>query len=250
MTRVGWLVDHASHTGGAELTQAEFRAAAPDTVEIIDCRPGEVRSDCDLWVIQNCVTYTSDDLAQIDGPVVKYWHDVGPHVQPGVRQWLDKRAIEICCSPIQAEYMGLTDAAFIPPPVDLSRFEAAAAQVNGDRKGSVSVGSWRNFGKAPHKAAEWAQANGETIDFYGDGVFRPQGSEGVPYDQMPELLARYERFVFLPRVLEPFGRLVIEAWASGCQVITNNLVGAKYWIENNPEAIETAANDFWGLTLR
>ena len=246
--RVGWLVDHASHTGGAELTQAEFRAAAPDTVEIIDCRPGEIHG-CDLYVVQNCVQYTADDIKACRGAIVKYWHDVGPHLQPGVMDALAP-ATHICCSPIQADYMGLTDAVFIPPPVDLSRFDAAAAQVNGDRKGSVSVGSWRNFGKAPHKAAEWAKANGETIDFYGDGVFRPHGSEGVPYDRMPGLLARYERFVFLPMVLEPFGRLVVEAWASGCECIVNGLVGARYWIEKNPEGLETAAHDFWAARAR
>jgi hypothetical protein len=79
------IVDQASHVGGAELTQAEFRDAAPDTVEVVDC-PVDEFHDCDLYVVQNCVTYPVDYLEQIgDRPVVKYWHDVGPHVQPGVR---------------------------------------------------------------------------------------------------------------------------------------------------------------------
>jgi hypothetical protein len=245
--RVGWLVDHAGMIGGAELTQQEFRDAAPDQVDIIDCRPGEIEN-CDLYVVQNCVQYDADDINKVTRkPTVKYWHDVGPHLKPGVMDAL-KPARHICCSPIQAEHMGIT-ATYIPPPVDLSRFEAAAANMNGGRSGTVSVGSWRNYGKAAHKAAEWAQANGASIDFFGDGMFRPQGSEGVPYDQMPELLARYERFVFLPMVLEPFGRLVVEAWAAGCEVITNNLAGARYWIEHDPDAIDTAAADFWALVL-
>jgi glycosyltransferase involved in cell wall biosynthesis len=66
---------------------------------------------------------------------------------------------------------------------------------------------------------------------------------------MPALLARYETFVFLPTVIEPFGRLVAEAWAAGCRIVTNDLVGAKYWIQNDPDAIETAAEDFWKLVL-
>jgi len=251
--RVGWLVDNADMTGGAELTQDEFRAAAPDGVEIVDVRPGETQGYglCDRYVIQNCVQYTAEDVRRLEGvPVTKYWHDVGPHLQPGVREWLDEHATYICCSPAQAEYMGLDGVRCIPPPVDLTRFEQAAASVNGNRQGVVSVGSWRNFGKAPHKVAEWAQANNITkVDFYGGGVAAPQGSEQVPYEEMPALLARYETFVFLPTVIEPFSRTVVEAWAAGCEVVTNGLVGAKYWIEEDPGAMDTAAADFWNVVL-
>lgn len=260
MTRVGWLVDVGATVGGAELTQAEFRAAAPDGVEIIDCYgdvevpgarmpDGNSWPDCDRYVIHNCVTYSAEALQVIgDTPAVKYWHDVGPHLQPGVRDLLDSNARPICCSPVQAEYMGLNGAECIPPPVDLKRFEEAAASVNGNRAGQVSIGSWRNYGKAAHKVAEWAQKNG-AVDFYGDGPFAPTGSRPVPYDEMPGLLARYDRFVFLPMVLEPFGRLVAEAWAAGCEIVTNGLVGATYWITERPEAIETAAEDFWKAVL-
>jgi glycosyltransferase involved in cell wall biosynthesis len=246
--RVGWLVDEGATVGGAELTQAEFRDAAPEHVEIVDCPPGGVVTDLDLYVIQNCVLYTTGDLEPIaDKPRVKYWHDVGPHLQPGVKDSLAD-AKQLCCSPIQAEFMNLKDAICIPPPVDLSRFEQAAEKVNGNRKGAVSVASWRNYGKAPHKIGEWASQNGG-IDVYGGGIFAPPGAQEVAYDHMPALLARYETFVFLPIVLEPFGRLVAEAWAAGCEVVTNNLVGARYWIENDPDAIESAADDFWREVL-
>jgi glycosyltransferase involved in cell wall biosynthesis len=244
---VGWLVDEAGYVGGAERTQAEFRAAAPDGVEIVDCPPGATK-DCDAYVIHNCVTYEAENLELLEGArVVKFWHDVGPHLQPGVREWLDKWATAICCSPVQAEYMGLQDAVLIPPAVDLAPFERAAASVNGDRKGAVSVGAWRNYGKAPHKAAEWAQGNG--IDFYGSGPFAPHGSQEIAYEGMPALLARYETFVHLPVVIEPFGRAVVEAWAAGCEIVTNGLVGARYWIEEKPEALDTAAEDFWKVVL-
>lgn len=245
--RIGWLADHAEVLGGAELTQAEFRAAAPDGVTIVDCPPGAVDPDCGRYVVQNCVLYTADDLAVIDGkPTVKYHHDVGPHLQPEVKTWLSRHAVQVCCSPVQADYMGIA-AQCIPPPVDLARFEAAAEAADG-RKGAVCVGSWRNFGKAPHRAAEWAAGNGG-IDFFGGGPFAPHGSLEVAYDGMPALLASYRTFVYLPTVIEPFGRVVAEAWAAGCEIVTNNLVGAKWWIENDPEALETAAEDFWQLVL-
>ena len=35
--RVGWIADDPGYVGGAELTQAEFRAAAPEGVEVVDC---------------------------------------------------------------------------------------------------------------------------------------------------------------------------------------------------------------------
>lgn len=247
--RVGWLVDQAGNPGGAELTQDEFRQAAPEGVEIVDCPAGEVASDCDRYVIHNCVQYTVEDLAAVTGkPAVKFWHDVGPWLQDGVRDWLYTQAQAVCCSPLQADYMGLQDAKLIPPPVDLARFVAAGAKSNGNRKGSVCIGSWRNYGKAPHKAAEWAAGNGG-IDFYGGGPLAPPGSEELAYDQMPAVLAKYQTFVFLPSVLEPFGRVVAEAWAAGCELVVNGLVGAGYWIEENPDAITTAAEDFWTVVL-
>jgi len=62
-------------------------------------------------------------------------------------------------------------------------------------------------------------------------------------------MARYQTFVFLPTVIEPFGRTVAEAWAAGCEIVTNGLVGARYWLEENPDALDTAAEDFWGVVL-
>jgi hypothetical protein len=249
MTRVGWLADSGGIVGGAELTTAEFRAAVPDGVEIVDCPHGAVIEGLDRYVIQNCVMYERDELECIAGEhITKFWHDVGPHVQVGVHDWLATNANPICCSPLQADFMGLEGVPYIPPPVDLSRFEEAAARQNGNRKGSVSVGSWRNYGKAPHRVAEWGAQNGG-VDFYGGGMFAPGASREIPYESMPELLASYERFVFLPSVLEPFGRVVAEAWAAGCEIVTNDLVGAKWWITKRPEAIETAAEDFWRVVL-
>jgi hypothetical protein len=246
--RIGWLVDDPEHPGGAELTQAEFRAAAPDGVEIIDCPPGKIDYyGCDRYVIQNCMRYSADELKALTGfPIIKYHNDVGPWLQPETRDFLDRAATNICCSPIQAEHMGLDDAICIPPPVDLQRFAEAGAKANGNRTGACSVGSWRNYGKAPHRAIEWTKGR---IDFYGGGPLAPPTSREIAYEAMPALLAQYKTLVFLPVVLEPFGRVVAEAWASGMEVVTNDLVGAKYWITEDPQAIETAASDFWRVVL-
>lgn len=244
--KVGWLVDEPTAPGGAELTQHEFRTAAPGTVEIIDCPAGSVDPTCDRYVLHNIVQYTLDDLKPLRGKqILKYHHDVGPWITPEVWKWLRRHAVHVCCSPIQADYLNLA-ARLIPPAVDLTRFERAAEHVNGDRSGVVSVGSWRNFGKAPHKAAEYAGGN---IDFFGGGPLAPAGSSEVSYDAMPALLASYQTFVYLPSVIEPFGRVVAEAYAAGCEIVTNSLVGARYWITENPDAIQTAGEDFWELVL-
>jgi hypothetical protein len=250
VTRVGWIVDQPEGTGGAELTQSELRAAAPAGVEIIDCPAGQVDTSCDVYCVHNCVDYSAKELSVIEHrPTIKYWNDVGPWLTPEVRSLLARHAWPICCSPLQARYMRLSSAVLIPPPVDLERFETAAMSVNGNRAGSVCVASWRNLGKGAQRAFDWGQANGG-IDFYGSGPLAPDGARAVAYPGMPALLARYRTFVFLPTVIEPFGRLVAEAWAAGCAIVTNNLVGAKHWIETNPDAIRTAATDYWKTVLR
>ena len=105
---------------------------------------------------------------------------------------------------------------------------------------------WRGWGKTPLLTEQWAQAN-EPVDFYGGGQIAPPGSVHVPYDELPGVLARYHTFVYLPTRIEPFCRLAVEAWAAGCQVVVNGLVGARYWIEENPGPLDTAREDFWKL---
>jgi len=68
----------------------------------------------------------------------------------------------------------------------------------------------------------------------------------VPQQFVPEILWRYERFVFLPTTVEPFGRAVVEAWAAGCELIVNRNVGALHWIES-PDGLQSASADFWRL---
>lgn len=245
--RVGWLHDGGNldgTRGGAELTQDEFRAAAPKGVEVVDCPAGGVVEGLDAYVAHNVVFYSADDLRAADGPLFKYWHDVGPHIRPDVAEELNARARHICCSPLQRDYLGLK-AELIPPPVDLERFRAARSQNGVVREGIVALGPWMNYAKNPGPVFEWAQ--GQLVDFYGSGPLAPQGARAVPYDHLPELLTRYETFVHLPLAIEPFGRGVVEAWAAGCRVITNKLVGARWWIEEQPTKLDTAADDFWKL---
>lgn len=227
--------------GGAELTMGEFERAAPQDVEVVPCPPGSVADGCDRYVIGNCVSYSVQDLwPTLEPRAFKYWHDVGPHVQPMVLDELYRHTTPIFCSPLQAKHMGFPDALCVPPALNLQPFRQAAERA-GERKGSVAVGAWMNWGKSPERAREVAP----DVEFFGSGPCSPAGSVAVDYDALPELLARYRTFIHLPSVLEPFGRAVVEAWAAGCEVVTNRLVGARHWITEQPDKLDTAADDFW-----
>lgn len=251
MMRVGLLADSGNADGvigGAELTMREFAAQAPAEVVVIACEPDGVVPDLDAYIVGNVTSYPAGTIEALEGAhVVAYHNDMRPHGDPDLRDWLCREAVNVFCSPLQRERFPHPHEGgeLVPPPLDLDRFRNAAL-ASQERSGAVSLGSWQNHAKAPYLAQEWAQGNGG-IDFYGGGWLAPRGSTEVVYDEVPEILARYKTFVFLPTALEPFGRAVVEAWAAGCRVITNRLVGARWWITEAPDRLETAADDFWGI---
>ena len=245
--RLGWLTDPVGYVGGAELTQQEFRAAAPEGVEIIDCPPGAVEVGLDGYVANNVVHYTAEDIVQTDGALIWYHHDLSPWIRSEVREWLDVRATHIYCSPAQRDRYG-TSGPCIPPALDLDRYRPTR-QAKRNREGAVSIAQWRNPGKGAQRIVEWAAEN-EPIDVYGPGDFIPAG-DGIDYrgelaaDGVASVLLNYATFVFLPTELEPFCRTVAEAWASGCRLVVNRQIGALWWITEAPEKLQTAAENFW-----
>lgn len=69
----------------------------------------------------------------------------------------------------------------------------------------------------------------------------------VPYDQVPHYMNRARNFVFLPRWPEPQGRVVVEAAMCGCNLITNDNVGATSFDFDirKPENFRNADIEFW-----
>jgi glycosyltransferase involved in cell wall biosynthesis len=256
--RVGWLYGKPEYIGGAELTQAEFRLAAPEDVEVVDCRPGEV-VECDRYVAHNVFPYDLEDMHKLSSrPVVKYNHDVWPHAKdPDVRRFLLNRAKMIFCSPLQKErfpWPHKDDGVCIPPPVNLDRFKTPSRQVKRQKKGAVAVAQWRNGSKGQLNLDEWSQRTDTLLTVYGPGPYIPIGPNidykgELQYADMPRIFWQYEKFVHLPTSLEPFGRAVAEAHAAKCSLVVNNLVGSRYWIEQEPDKIKTAAEDFWRVVL-
>ncbi len=234
--RVAWLADNPGYLGGAELTQAEFRAAAPKGVEVIEFPPGADLPDLDAAVVHNCMTYPQNALDGFSGPIYRYHNDVN-HAPLDA----DLDATHIFCSPLQRERMGM-EGECIPPAVDLDSFRHYAS--GNHRKGAVCIGRMA-YGKGLHLLAEYP----EPVDVYSSVSFASGGnarSKGpIQPSYVPQILARYERFVFLPTALEPFGRAVVEAWAAGLELVVNKNVGALHWITEHPTKLDSAGADFW-----
>jgi hypothetical protein len=183
-----------------------------------------------------------------DTPAWKYAHDVMPHLQTGVRDWLADNTNLVFCSPLQREYMGL-EGECIPPAMDLTRYRCPRPSEK-RRDGTVSIAQWRNPGKGAGYVEDYALE--EPVDVYGPGPFLPRG-KGIAYcgevapELMPQTLWHYRNFVFLPFSLEPFCRTVVEAHAAGCDLVINGLIGARHYLEEAPEKLESAGTDFWNL---
>jgi len=247
--KVGWITDRPNYVGGAEITQRAFRQCAPERIEFTACPPGGVVPELDVYLAHNVVEYELADLERIGGrPVVWYHHDLSPWIAPEVRGWLDERARHIFCSPLQADnYVSkLAGHDLIPPAMDLSGFRPDVPQV---RSGNVSIAQWRGHGKGGQQLAAWSARHGD-VDVYGTGELVPGGGNlhhrgPLEEHQVAETLWRYERFVFLPTAIEPFGRCVAEAWAAGCNLTVNGNVGALHWIREDPGKLDTAGRDYW-----
>src|SRR4051812_1558586 len=99
--KVGWLADAPGYVGGAELTQAEFRAKAPKDVEVIDCPQTGVVVGLDAYVIHNCATYDHMAVDAIgNAPVTKYVNDCWPYGDRFLREHLLENATLIFTSPL------------------------------------------------------------------------------------------------------------------------------------------------------
>jgi hypothetical protein len=251
MMRVGFLYDFLGVPGGAELNLHAYQHAAPAGVEVVDCPPGRPLPDCDVYVVSNCLMYHAWITDAFKGKrVVKVVNDVWALADERLRAWLLDNAVPVLVSPYLYEVVPWRfkqEPRYVPSVIDLARFRAAA---NGTaRSGAVWLG--RAFAsKGLDEARAWALQNGMDIDFYGDGPDKPADWKGVVSQaELPQTLARYDWFVFLPREPDPCPRTVIEAWAAGCKLALNGMQGASWWIENDPDALENAAARFWEVVL-
>jgi glycosyltransferase involved in cell wall biosynthesis len=138
----------------------------------------------------------------------------------------------------------------VPSAIDPSPFWKAQ-----NKEGTIWMGTF-DPGKGIAEAAEWAGANGP-VDFYGWGPTPPEEGPNVrlhgwvQYEDVPDTLAQYKRFLFLPAAPEAFGRTVAEAYLSGCELVCNENVGALSWgwetREEWVDGVGSAPARFWQI---
>ena len=250
---VGWLADEGNADGtigGAELTERELARNAPPGTTITWMAPGEI-APADIYVIHNHTTFTAADIPALESaPIVQYHHDLAPHGDPALKAWLRETASHIFTSPAHARAAGQPHAKLIPPAITLQAFRDAKDRP-GPRRDACWIGHFQTHGKGIARAAEWAQATRTTLHFYGAGPLQPPETSHVrvhgpaAHEDIPAIMRRHHQLVHLPTALEPFGRSVIEAWAAGLALTINRNVGAAWWIDHDPEALDTAPQDFW-----
>lgn len=230
MVRVGWLHDDVGVIGGAELTRDILMSAAPEGTENVLCPPNKRPLDIDVFVVGNCVFYHERWIEELSRkPVVKHVHDLWPYGSPVLRRWLlDNAALLLFNSPKQLSLFRFSAAApydFLPPPVDMGRFQEAAARA-GDREGTVWFGNV-SANKGIQYVVDWALRTGTSVDVYGP-CYEPLTREQIvppcsylgplTQDELPETLARYERYVHMPSKSDVCGRAAVEAWATGLEL--------------------------------
>ena len=256
--RVGWLCDVTAYQGGAELAAAEYLAAAPSDVEIVPISPhADLSTVVDVFVIHNCTLYDARIIPLLETkPIYKVVHDVWPHGDFRLREWLLNHAQRVqFSSKLHLEsfpYAMQAPFTFVPPLASAGDFAAKADPYSTKKKGVCWVGRmWP--GKGVQNAMRWGAEKGIAIDFYGYGpdagiIQPPHRLRGqVDYADLPGILSRYETFVFLPDAVEPFSRTTMEAWLAGCKLIVNQNVGALEWLQT-PASIDgvfRAQHDFW-----
>ena len=218
--KVGWLADSFELRGGAELTQAEFRAAAPAGVEVVELPARPARA------ARRLRRRLHPQLRHLPAPrrsarsrasrSLRYWHDLardGGPGDPALIRWALEHATSVFTSPLHRDrfpHRVEGESHLIPPAIDLARFRAQGKQ---RPRGACWLGSAMHAGKGLLQAFEWAEEN-EPVDFWGVLPVEPPHSPRivakgpVPPEYVPDILGRYERFVFLPTTVEPFGRAV------------------------------------------
>jgi hypothetical protein len=258
--KVGWLQHKISVVGGAEMSCQTLIENAPEWAEVIWCPPNKrPPRDIDVFVIQNCVTYGPRWIEELAlKPVIKQVRDPWFAGSAVLRRWiLDNAELLIFSSPTQIEHFRYPFSArthAIPVPVDLEPFRKNAESE--DRFGYVFVGRADVF-KGVNYAIDWALTNSKPLDIIGNCEYMSFGS--LPpnirlvgrqeYEWVAERLGKAVGYVAFPVWVEAFGRSVVEAWASGCEIIldADSRIGAIWWIENEPERLgyEGPIGEFW-----
>jgi hypothetical protein len=202
--------------GGAEMTDAALKAAAPDGVEVVTIGPQEYEEAlaCDDIVITgtDLLTDTAMKVLAERKPVV-FLH----HLQPrndARRYLLESARLVIVHTPAhhrkESEWVTLPRVEHVLSPMDPSECYAAECKL----EQAVWANRMHDL-KGPRAAAMFAARNGIPLIRLSN----------VPRSEVLRTMAASKYYVHLPLGFESESRATMEAVLSGCVCVTNDNVG-------------------------
>lgn len=151
---------------------------------------------------------------------------------------------------VVVDFLGLgTDGRnrILRPVLNATTFAASGGELTRDID-RIFVGSFVPAKGSRTISARWPSGEVTVVGpETPDAIHYPGYSGRVDYDEVALLMRRARTFVFFPRWPEPFGRVVAEAAVSGCELETNDRVGALSFDADlrDPSLYEGAASEFW-----
>jgi len=88
-------------------------------------------------------------------------------------------------------------------------------------------------------------------NIYGEKLDFAEYIGFIPYEEMPKYFNRAKNFIYLPRWPEPQGRVVVEAALCGCNLITNDNIGATSFDFDigNQDNLRDSEQEFWNYII-
>ena len=260
--KCGIVMDVPNAIGGAELSMQKMVEDIPDLFEPIMISPFnfEQVEECDIYVVGNCTMFPPQLIDVLQGkPVVKYVMDRWVHGSWRLRTWLLENAKLVLVSPdlLKKSPWVYNDYDLVPSPVDIGLFSRAKIdrEVNGGKNDKAIWLGRMHHNKGVHNAIRYAEEKNIELHMFGHGDVGLAGKRymgSLEPEEVPEVLAMYKTFIFLPNEFDACPRTIIEAWAAGCQLVLNDRIGSSYWInnENNVHDLYLATENFWDIVVK
>ncbi len=276
---IGWVADYTikEHRGGGQQTNHEMVLAGIKRGHTIDyIMPTTYNqkniNKYDLLIINRITTFNQNiKELMIRSPHVRYEHDYDSvWSDPFCKKLYEKSLLNIFLSPLHFQtfntyyikkYGKNIERVYLQPSPVLGFKKLCDTPT----KNTVMWAGDMHYLKGIDNVVAYAQNRTDLkFDFYvlgmSDTVYINKirrlnntniYSELKNKKDMNDAYSRHEYFIHLPIWKEPFGRTVLEAYLSGCNLIVNKNIGATSygWNFNNYESIvnmnDKATDNFW-----
>lgn len=237
--RIGWIADYfiSQHLGGAQQTNDRIiKYGEKHGYEILEITPNNISEawSTDLLILNNITMFDIEEIKSLIKkiPAIRYEHDEWcSQMHPEIYR---KTLLNIFLSPLHFQRCSVNakrvlKGICIPSPIDTKIFNKIDVK---KKKDTVIWGG--SF--APHKGFDelllYAKNHPEKeisiVSFDFDGRDLPENIKFIGERHGEELAQVYKEaeIFFHHPVLEPFGRMVMEAYLCDCQLDVNKNIGA------------------------